>query len=264
MGKKLKWVLVAVLLLVFVGSGGAVFIAKQEYAKSQRVYAQAAEKFTRTRSESEETSSGGQPHQKGEGPLTPFTVDFDLLQGVNPEVVGWIYCEGTKINYPVCQGKDNEYYLHYSYEKLSDNCGAIFADAQTAPGFADSNTVLYGHNMNDGSMFAGLELWRDQSYYEEHPIMWLLTPETDYKVILFSGHTVSAYGDIYTIFRGPMPEFTQYLQENLSKSDFVAEVGELDPEARYIVMSTCAYDFVEARYVVHGKLEPVGEHGRGW
>lgn len=261
MGKKLKWIVVAVLLLVFVGSGGAVLAAKQKYAKSQKVYAQAVEKFTRT---SGEESTGGQPHQKGEGPLTPFTVDFDRLQGVNPEVVGWIYCEGTKINYPVCQGEDNEYYLHYSYEKLEDNCGAIFADAQTAPGFADSNTVLYGHNMNDGSMFAGLELWRDQSYYEEHPVMWLLTPETDYKVILFSGHAVSAYGDIYTIFRGPMPEFTQYLQENLSKSDFVADVGELDPEAHYIVLSTCAYDFQEARYVVHGKLEPVGEHGRGW
>ncbi len=263
MGKKLKWIVVALLLLVFLGSGGAVLVVQQDYAKSQKVYAQAAEKFTTTLDESE-ISSGGQTHQKGEGPLTPFTVDFDLLQGVNPEVVGWIYCEGTKINYPVCQGTDNQYYLHYSYEKLEDNCGAIFADAQTAPGFADSNTVLYGHNMNDGSMFAGLELWRDQSYYDEHPIMWLLTPETDYKVVLFSGHAVSAYDEIYTIFRGPMPEFTAYLEENLAKSDFYADVGELDPNAHYILMSTCALDFVDARYVIHGKLEPVGEHGRGW
>ena len=263
MGKKLKWIVVAVLVLVFAGSGGAVLVAQQKYAKSQRVYDQAAEKFTK-KIEQQEASSGGQNQKEGEGPLTPFTVDFDLLRGVNPEVVGWIYCEGTKINYPVCQGTDNEYYLHYSYEKQEDNCGAIFADAQTAPGFVDSNTVLYGHNMNDGSMFAGLELWRDQAYFEEHPFMWLLTPETDYKVVLFSGHAVSAYSDIYTIFRGPMPELTAYLEENLARSDFNALVGELDPEAHYVVLSTCAYDFEEARYVLHGKLEPVGEHGRGW
>ena len=118
--------------------------------------------------------------------------------------------------------------------------------------------------MNDGSMFAGLVLWRDHAYFEEHPFMWLLTPETDYKVVLFSGHAVSAYSDIYTIFRGPMPEFTAYLEENLARSDFNALVGELDPEAHYVVLSTCAYDFEEARYVLHGKLEPVGEHGRGW
>ena len=61
-----------------------------------------------------------------------------------------------------------------------------------------------------------------------------------------------------------MPEFTQYLEENLALSDFDARVGEMDPNGRYVVLSTCAYDFEEARYVVHGKLEPVGPHGRGW
>lgn len=263
MGKKLKWIVVALLLVVFLGSGGAVVLKQQEYAKSQKAYAQAAEKYTRQAADNRENAGSGGQNRDGDGPLTPFTVDFELLQGVNPEVVGWIYCEGTKINYPVTQGTDNKYYLHYNYENKEDNCGAIFADAQTAPGFADSNTVLYGHNMNDGSMFAGLELWRDQSYYDEHPTMWLLTPETDYKVELFSGHAVSAYGDIYTIYRGPMPEFTAYLEENKAKSDFAADV-ELDPEAHYVVLSTCAYDFEEARYVVHGKLVPVGEHGRGW
>ena len=266
MGRKLKWIAVAALLLVFAGSGGAVLVAQQRYAKSQQVYAKAAEEFTTQgkQADSAKTGSGGQSQTDGEGPLTPFTVDFEKLQGINPQVVGWIYCEGTKINYPVVQGDDNEYYLHYSYEKLEDNCGAIFADAQTAPDFADSNTVLYGHNMNDGSMFAGLELWREQSYYEEHPVMWLLTSTTDYRVVLFSGHTVSAYGDVYSIFRAPMPEFTQYLEENLALSDFDARVGEMDPNGRYVVLSTCAYDFEEARYVVHGKLEPVGPHGRGW
>ena len=90
MGRKLKWIAVAALLLVFAGSGGAVLVAQQRYAKSQQVYAKAAEEFTTQgkQADSAKTGSGGQSQTDGEGPLTPFTVDFEKLQGINPQVVG--------------------------------------------------------------------------------------------------------------------------------------------------------------------------------
>ena len=87
MGRKLKWIAVAALLLVFAGSGGAVLVAQQRYAKSQQVYAKAAEEFTTQgkQADSAKTGSGGQSQTDGEGPLTPFTVDFEKLQEIRFE-----------------------------------------------------------------------------------------------------------------------------------------------------------------------------------
>ena len=114
--------------------------------------------------------------------------------------------------------------------------------------------------MKNGSMFAGLDKWADQEYYEEHPVMWLLTPEQDFKVLLFSGYTTSATSDTYTIFTGPAEEIDDYLRKSVSQSDFQANVV-LYREARYVLLSTCAYVFDNARYVLHGVLVPVDSAG---
>ena len=131
-------------------------------------------------------------------------------------MVAWLYCPDTSIDYPVTQGSDNEFYLHHSYTGAEDQSGAIFVDAQCSPGFVDANSMIYGHSMMDGSMFGGLEAWEKQEYYDEHPVMWLLTPQADYKVKLFSGYTTSAYSDTYTIFRGPGSDFSDYIAQCLA------------------------------------------------
>ena len=90
--------------------------------------------------------------------------------------------------------------------------------------------------------------------------MWLLTPEQDYKIVLFSGYTTSATSDTYTIFEGPSQELDAYLAKCREQSDFSMEV-ELDSEGRYVLLSTCAYVFDNARYVLHGMLVPVDSAG---
>ncbi|MDO4890624.1 MAG: class B sortase [Coriobacteriaceae bacterium] len=232
-----------VLVAVFVGSGTVVGVALWQYSASDAAYSAASDKYTSANTQS--------------GSIAPKKVDFEKLQKENPDIVGWIYCEDTPIDYPVLQGKDNDQYLHTDYTGAYNIDGSIFVDCDNTPGFIDSNTIIYGHNMNSGAMFACLTNWREQSFYEEHPVVWLLTPTQDYKIVLFAGHDVHVHSSWYDIYKNPSPEFDKFLSDALAESDFKAEVGELPPRGRYVQLSTCAYLFDDGRYALHGLLVSV-------
>ena len=114
--------------------------------------------------------------------------------------------------------------------------------------------------MRDGSMFEVLEDWKKQSFYDAHPYLWILTPEQDYVVVLFSGYTTSATSDSYQIFNMPGDDLNAYLQNALNHSEFSADV-ELDPAAKYVMLSTCSYEFSNSRFVLHGMMVPVASAG---
>lgn len=289
MAKQIKRVVAAVLLfLIAVSAGGAV----REFCKYQQgrdIYEQAAGQFIKEGNggaakeqagkgeEQEGKQSAGieangregresagieEGEQEGkqsagiEEEQIPIEVDFHALQSVNQDAIGWLYCEGTVISYPVMQGRDNDFYLHHAYDGTDSFAGTPFIDAGNSGDFSDSNSIIYGHHLKDGTMFSSLADWEEQSYYEEHPIMWLLTPEQDYKVVLFSGYTTSAYSDSFLLFQNPCAEFSEYLEACVEASDFQADV-ELPEDGRYIMLSTCEYAYKDARYVLHGLLVPV-------
>lgn len=253
MNKKIRVILIMVLCIIFFSS--LVFLLQifTEYRMTDKLYEESALKFT-TETEKEESAAGAEE----DGEKVPIKVNFEALQSINSDVVGWIYCEGTDINYPVLQGEDNDFYLHRTYDGAENRAGSIFVEALNARGFADSNTIIYGHHMKNGSMFATLRNWADQEYYEEHPVFWLLTPNRNYQIKLFSGYTTPATSDTYTIFQGPSQEFNDYLQMARANSDFSADV-ETDPNGKYVVLSTCEYVYTNARYVLHGMLVPFDE-----
>lgn len=249
-----------VLLVVFLASAGAAALIQHQYRLSDRRYAQAADQYTRPSQAPQEVDL---PREGEEAPppvLAPITVDFAALRSVNPDVAGWLYCEGTPINYPVLQGETDDTYLHRSYDRSYSAAGSIFVEADNRPEFQDANTIIYGHHMKNGSMFSALENWSQPGFYEAHPIMWLLTPERDYRVVLFSGYTTSAYSETYTIFSEPEEGMDWYLPMVLEASDFQADAA-LDEAGRYVVLSTCAYVFDQARYVLHGILEEADSAG---
>lgn len=257
MGKKIRRILMIVLLLIFLGSVASILLALYQYQKNDRLYAEGAANYTRIQTAAPaETGPAGEEEKV----LAPIVVNFAGLSAVNEDVTGWIYCEGTKIDYPVLQGADNDFYLHHNYIRESSSAASIFVDANNRSGFADANTIIYGHHMRDGSMFAGLDEWAKQEYYEDHPVMWLLTPEQDYRIDLFAGYTTSADADTYMIFHENDEAFLSYLDSCAKQSDFTSEILP-DGDGRYVVLSTCAYVFDNARYVLHGKLVPVDSAG---
>lgn len=188
----------------------------------------------------------------------PIVIDFAALTAAAPDVQAWLYCEGTAIDYPVVQGRNNGQYLRHDYTGGYAVSGSIFIESANRAGFQDCNTVIYGHNMKDGSMFADLQKWADQEYYDDHKTMWLLTPDQDYRIELFAGYVTLAGSDAYVVFQEPSERFDAYLERLPGKSDFVADPGiELDGGGKYVLLSTCDYMFKNARYVLHGKLVPL-------
>ena len=87
---------------------------------------------------------------------TMAAINLEALRQVNPDVIGWVMIPDTKINYPILQGTDNDYYLGHTWQGVKNSVGSIFMEYRNTPDFTDYNTILYGHNMNDGSMFANL------------------------------------------------------------------------------------------------------------
>lgn len=253
MVKKTIWILLIALCGgVFLCSLGWVVLALQEYQDSARFYEQAAKQAVRSmEADLDETAD--------EVALTaPISVDFEVLQAVNADVIGWIYCEDTVINYPVLQGTDNSYYLRRLYDGTYNSSGSLFVDCANSLGFADANNIIYGHNMKNGSMFAGLENWSEQSYYDDHPILWLLTPEQDYAVLLFAGYTTAADSDVYTIYTTAGESLAAYLAQCYANSDFESDVIPEQIE-KILTLSTCDYSFANARYVLQGMLCPVSD-----
>lgn len=251
--RRIRTVAIVLLSIVFLGSAAGVYFIYHERAEADRIYTDAAHQFM----VENETAAA-----ESKKTIAPIVVDFEKLCGENEDVVGWIYCADTNINYPVLHGKNNDEYLRHDYTREYNIDGSIFVDADNAKGFTDANTIIYGHHMLTGAMFATLEDWAEQDYYEKHSVMWLLTPEQDYQVVLVSGHHVSANSDMYEIYRDHDEDFGRFLHEVEEASDFEpVEDATINPERNYIMLSTCAYVFDNARYVLHGKLVPVDSAG---
>ena len=206
----------------------------------------------------EEAESEASTAPAEEDSVCPIEVDFAELQAVNEDIVAWIYCEDTVINYPVCKCEDDDFYLKHAYDKSPSSSGTIFIEAENVPDFSDANYILYGHHMKNKTMFATLSYWAEQEYFEQHPRMWLLTPQQNYRIDLFAGYLTDALSDVYAVYREYGPQLEEYLEKAADSSDFISDVVVPEEGYSYIVLSTCEYQFENARYVLHGKLVPVG------
>lgn len=182
----------------------------------------------------------------------PIRVDFDILHQENPDIVGWIYSPDTPINYPIVQGEDNQYYLHRMADGSYNAGGCIFMDFRNSSDLTDRNTLIYGHNMTNQSMFGTLCNYKDQSYYDKHPVLWILIPGTAYRVELIAGYVTPADSDSYSVFDS-QEALDTHLQDILELSTFVPESIPEDIQ-QIVTLSTCSYEYNAARYVVVGNL----------
>ena len=188
----------------------------------------------------------------------PIQVDWDYLRSVNSDVIGWLYCPGTIVNYPVVQTTDNDYYLNHGFEKQSNTSGALFADKDSAVGVTMSNLIIYGHNMKDDSMFGTFQEYMDRSYYEENPILYFLTPNGAYRVDLFGLHVVEGYTENFPTFFGSETNYKGYI-DSVSSTFYWFKPALVNTEYQMITLSTCtsAQGVSEARLVLHGTLVPI-------
>ena len=228
-------VIMVCLALIVVVSGIKVFTIIRDYRANQAVYDKVSE----------------QAQKDG------FTgdIDFDALRAINPDVVGWLYYEDTPVNYPVVQGTDNDKYLNTMFDGTWGSFGTLFVDCVTEAPFKQFNTIVYGHHMKDGSMLAALSKLKDPSWCGDHPRFELVTPDGKYHLEIWAFLNQPSDSNIYVTNINDSGAQSEYigLAENLA--DYVTSVS-VAPGDRLVLLSTCAYEYDEARYIAVCKMTP--------
>ena len=247
---RISLMLVALLLIGI--SGYKLYHIYREYGAGKTLYGEVAEQFVH-----QNTSA---PSDTGEDELqepVPVSIDFEALLRQNKDIVAWIYCEDTQLNYPVVQAADNDYYLRRMLDGSYNIAGTIFMDYRNHPDFTDLKTIIYGHNMKNDTMFGSLLRYEEQDYYNSHPVIWILTREGSYRVELLAGYTTSSDAQDYKLC-DDSAALSEYLSHAVENSDFQSETA-LSSVERVVVFSTCSYAYDEARYVLIGSLVPSDE-----
>ena len=186
-------------------------------------------------------------------------VDWKALKKVNPDVQGWLYQKGTVINYPVVQGTDNDTYLHTRFDKQWSGGGTLFVDCRMEKDFKGFNSIIYGHHMKDGSMFRSIRGYtKEDGYYDKHKTLELATPHGNYHLVVFSAFITNATDeDTYKMTYGEA-EKQAYIDRAWERSELPITRDSVDvtKNDRLVTLSTCAYDYEEARYIVMCKMVP--------
>lgn len=115
-------------------------------------------------------------------------IDFGGLKKLNKDIVAWIKIPGTRINYPIVQGSDDEEYLHRAFLMKRNSSGAIFLEAKCKKDFTSENNIIYGHHMRNGTMFADLVKLRDQRFVKKHDLIRLYLPEKTIDLTIVSAY----------------------------------------------------------------------------
>lgn len=225
-----------------------------EYKKGTDEYNEIEQMAVTQRDPDVEEESTGNGDDQGPTLVAPMKIDFDSLKAVNDDVIGWLYIEALDgVSYPIVQGTDNNTYLHMTYEKNYNFAGTIFIDYENSRDFNDCNTLVYGHNMKNGSMFGQLRKFaQDDQTYKKSKYFWIFTPEKDYRYEIISAYTTGVNSDTYTLFKGPGQEFEEYLNTIVSRSEVQTEPGELNMKDKVVTLSTCTGN-ESTRFVVQGK-----------
>ena len=188
-------------------------------------------------------------------PLMRNPIDFAQLQEINPEIIGWIRIGALDKSYPVAQAKDNDFYLHRTFEKKDNFAGCIFLNCDNSRFFTDQNSVVYGHNMKNGSMFGTLRNFTDQATYDKNPYFWIFTPQYIYQYQIFSCSIVSKIGDPYRT-RFTTKDFEQFLKKCVESSQVKARGPEPEATDRIVTLSTCTGDD-STRFIAQGVLRQI-------
>lgn len=186
-------------------------------------------------------------------------VDWKALKKVNPDVQGWLYQKGTVINYPVVQGTDNDTYLHTRFDKQWSGGGTLFVDYRMEKDFKGFNSIIYGHHMKDGSMFRSIRGYtKEEGYYDKHKTLELATPHGNYHLVVFSAFITKATDENTYKMTYDEAEKQAYIDRAWEKSELPITRDSVDvtKDDRLVTLSTCAYDYEEARYIVMCKMVP--------
>lgn len=177
----------------------------------------------------------------------------------NPDLTGWLSIEGMKIDYPVMQCEDDEYYLHHDFYGNEDKYGCLYVRERADVDTPGTNFIIYGHNMRDGSMFGDLDLYKDEAFFEEHSVISFdtLYEERTYEIVaVFLSRVYREDEEVfkyYDFYDAHTPEEFQDFYENIKSMSLYDTKVTAKYGDTFITLSTCAYHVEDGRLVVVAK-----------
>lgn len=190
--------------------------------------------------------------------LSLVEIDFPAWQSLNGDVRAWIQNAAIEVDHPILKSPDNEYYLTRDLDLSYKAMGSIFFDFRNNTDFSVPNTIIYGHNFDNGLMFSNLVWYKSQQFYEKNPSYYLYTPEQVYRVDIAAGIVVSETDTTYLVVDfNSEAEFRSLIRTITENSVIDSEIS-LAPGDRLVTLYTCTNDWLGQRFVVIGKLTLLG------
>ncbi|MDR3053708.1 MAG: class B sortase [Coriobacteriales bacterium] len=213
--KRVSRVLLVISILLITAAIAIAASLFYKYFSAQQVYDSIAQEAGAPLTIGEEVEAGFT--------LDQLTFNWDALHAMNPEIVAWVLVPGTRINYPIVQGPDNEYYLTHLFDDSGSGVGAVFLDYEGAGTLDARNNMIYGHDMRDGSMFAAVRDFMEQGYFDEHRTVFIATPTMNYELKTIATVRCDENAPIRLFGFGTDEDFEAYKELLLSSALIVDE-----------------------------------------
>ena len=263
MKKRTRWILNCILMLVLLFGLTKFILSELENHRSQQDYNQAVEiagaQAEEAPVQSEPTVAGTEEAdipqetqaQLPEDPvmLELLNIDLNALREENEDVIGWIFIPDTKINYPLLQWTDNTFYLDHTWTQSNNASGSIFMEYQNSPDFSDFNTIIYGHNMRNGTMFGSLHNYRRPNYWKNHPYVYIVNDHGVFRFDVFAAQSASTQSVIYGLGIESDQRKEEFIRFARDYSFFETDIVPT-AEDRILTLSTCTGSGHTNRWVV--------------
>ena len=238
-GGALSLIIMIIALLVLLISSIRFIMIQMEYREGKSEYEEIAKVAISTQNKDDDE----------------FRVDFDALKKINSDVVAWIRFEEPRIiNYPIVQGKDNSEYLSVTFSGYDNTVGTLFVDVRNKDNFTDKHTLIYGHRMNNGTMFNELDNYKEEGYGKKYPYFSIYTPDgLERKYEIYSTEIVSEVSDVYTCTFANENDYKKFIKETRRYAFYDTDI-DVTTEDQVVTLSTCTGDNKKERLVVHGVL----------
>lgn len=245
-----KGITIAVCLFILAFCGLQFYSAYMEYQNAGKEYRQAEQSMESSSASSIKGTAA--PLESGTPEEKPFVFDYEKLAAQNSDAAGWLRLPDTGLSYPVVQGNDNFYYLTHTFYKNQNTAGAIFLDSRISDGLPAQHSILYGHNMRDGTMFAELLRFREKAYWEQHRTLELYSEGGKAICEVFSVHEAAPDSETYTLSFPNQSKYEQYLKA-MTKLALYDTGVTVSPSSQIVTLSTCVDDQRDMRFVVQAK-----------
>lgn len=271
--KKTVWIIVLIVCALIIVGGATLLIRSQlasETVRREDVTTATADEATVPSKETTVQAPTEKPlidRSFGYKLADPgnLNVDFAELKSINTDIYAWIYIPNTNVDYPVLRGaadKDDFFYLDHNMYRQYQFAGSVYSELKNNPDMHDPVTVLYGHNMRDGSMFATLHQFSKADFFDDNTTAFVLTEDKILTYLIYAAYTFDNRHILNSYDFNNAESFQEYLDSTLKPRSFdynVRENVELTTENRILTLSTCT-ESSGTRFLVQGVL--VDEHER--